>query len=196
MNYCNQCGERVEERVPEGDNRSRYVCGHCSVIHYQNPNIVTGTLPMLGDKVLLCRRAIEPRYGLWTLPAGFLENGESVQDGALRETYEEARATVELIDLYTVFTLPMISQVYMLFRAQLLDRAFGPGPESLEVKLFSKEEIPWDELAFHVVYETLVYYFNDQENDNYQQRVGIIERLSGEGQRYKTTLMGALQPDQ
>jgi len=195
MNYCNQCGERVEERVPEGDNRPRYVCGQCSVIHYQNPNIVTGTLPMLGDKVLLCRRAIEPRYGLWTLPAGFLENGESVQDGALRETYEEAYATVELIDLYTVFTLPVISQVYMLFRAQLLDMEFGPGPESLEVKLFSKDEIPWDELAFHVVYETLVYYFKDQKSDNYQQRVGIIERLPGEGHQYKTTLMGKSHTD-
>ncbi len=189
MNYCNQCGEKVIVRVPEGDNRPRHVCEHCGVIHYQNPNVVTGTIPMIGDKVLLCKRAIEPRYGLWTLPAGFLENGESVQDGAIRETVEEAQATVELIELYTVFTLPAISQIYMLFRAQLLDKDFGPGPESLEVKLFSRDEVPWDELAFHVVRETLNYCFEDHANDAYRQRVGIIERLSGEGYRYKTTLL-------
>jgi len=189
MNFCSQCGARVVVTIPEGDNRPRHVCEGCSTIHYQNPNVVAGTVPMLGDKVLLCRRAIEPRYGLWTLPAGFLENGESVQDGAIRETVEEAKANVNLIELYTVFTLPVIDQIYMLFRARLLDTNFGPGIESLEVKLFSKDEIPWDELAFHVVRKTLQYHFDDLDSGCFQQRVGIIERLPGEEHRFRTELM-------
>jgi len=189
MNYCSQCGEKVSVSIPEGDNRPRHICEQCGSIHYQNPNVVTGTLPVMEDQILLCRRAIEPRYGLWTLPAGFLENGESVQQGAQRETLEEAQANVKLIDLYTVFSLPAIDQIYMLFRAQLLDCNFGPGDESLEVKLFAQDEVPWDELAFQVVGKTLEYYFDDIATNQFPQRVGIIERLPVEGYHYKTTLM-------
>lgn len=161
MKYCSQCGDAVAHLVPEGDNRHRYVCESCDTIHYQNPKVITGCLPYFDDKVLLCKRAIAPREGYWTLPAGFLENGETSAQGALRETVEEANADAEIVDLYTVFSLPHISQVYMFFRAQLRSLDFSPGIESLETRLFTESEIPWEELAFPVVTETLKHYFND-----------------------------------
>ncbi len=188
MNYCSQCGNSVEIRIPEGDNRERHICDSCGTIHYQNPNVVTGCIPEWEGKVLLCRRAIEPRKGYWTLPAGFLENGESTQEGALRETLEEANARVAVGPLYSLFSLPSISQVYMLFRGALLDLDFSPGKESLEVRLFDEAEIPWDELAFQVIVETLRCYFRDQRNGEFRLHSGVIERLPGEQRRYRTTL--------
>lgn len=188
MNYCSQCGSSIEIKVPEGDSRERHVCTRCGVIHYQNPNVVTGCIPEWEGRVLLCRRAIEPRKGYWTLPAGFLENGESTQQGALRETLEEANARVAVGPLYTLFSLPNISQVYMLFRGPLLDLDFSPGDESLEVRLFKEHEIPWDQLAFQVVVETLKYYFEDQRRGDFRLRSGVIERLPGEQRRYRTIL--------
>lgn len=188
MNYCSQCGSNIEIRVPEGDSRERHVCSSCGHIHYQNPNVVTGCIPEWEGRVLLCRRAIEPRKGYWTLPAGFLENGESTQQGALRETLEEANARVAVEQLYTLFSLPHISQVYLLFRGPLLDLDFSPGHESLEVRLFGEREIPWDELAFQVVSETLKYYFEDQRQGAFRLRSGVIERLPGEQRRYRTIL--------
>src|ERR1700752_2973441 len=134
MNYCSQCGsDRLEFRVPEGDTLPRFVCAAGGPIHYQNPKIVVGCLPEWQGQVLLCKRAIEPRYGLWTLPAGFLENAETLTAGAARETLEEANARVEIDDLYTMISLPYINQVYVMFRARLVDLGFGPGSESLEV---------------------------------------------------------------
>ena len=131
MKFCSACGSaRIELRVPEGDTLPRHVCADCGTIHYQNPKVVIGCLPEWDERILLCKRAIEPRYGLWTLPAGFLENGETLMNGAMRETLEEAHARVELGDLYTVISLPQINQVYMMFRARLLDLGFGPGSES------------------------------------------------------------------
>jgi ADP-ribose pyrophosphatase YjhB (NUDIX family) len=188
MNFCSQCGSRVEVKVPEGDNRPRHICIDCGVIHYQNPNVVTGCIPEWEGKVLLCRRAIEPRRGYWTLPAGFLENGESTQEGALRETIEEANARVLVGPLYTLFSLPHIDQIYMLFRGPLQDLDYGPGVESLEVKLFTEKEIPWDELAFQVIAETLKYYFEDRRRGEFRLRSGVIERLPGTERRYRTTL--------
>lgn len=185
MKFCSQCGNTIEIKVPEGDSRERHVCSRCGEIHYQNPNVVTGCIPEWEGKVLLCRRAIEPRHGYWTLPAGFLENGESTQQGAMRETLEEANARVEIGQLYTLFSLPNINQIYMLFRAPLLDLDFGPGDESLEVRLFAEEEIPWDELAFQVMIETLRYYFRDLRQGNFKLRSGVIERLPGEPRRYR-----------
>src|SRR6476646_9089647 len=156
MRFCSACGSpRLELRVPDGDTLPRYVCADCAVIHYENPKIVTGCLPVWDERVLLCKRAIEPRYGLWTLPAGFLENGETLMRGALRETLEEADARVELGELYTVISLPQINQVYMMFRSRLLDLAFGPGPESLDVRLFEESEIPWEAIAFRTIARTL-----------------------------------------
>jgi len=188
VKYCSACGaERIEFRVPEGDTLPRNVCAACGTIHYQNPKIVVGCLPELGDQVLLCLRAIEPRRGLWTLPAGFLENGETLTAGAVRETLEEANAHVAIGTLYTIISLPHISQVYMMFRAQLLDRGFGPGAESLDVRLFDEDAIPWEDLAFRTIGRTLRNYFLDRKLGTLQTRVSALERkvvrpdLSGAG---------------
>lgn len=162
MNFCSQCGEQVIQRIPEGDSRLRYVCEHCHTIHYQNPNIVAGSLPVWEGKVLLCRRAIEPRLGFWTLPAGFMENGESVEQAARRETVEEACATLRNLHLYTLIDVPHISQVHVFYRAELQSPDFAAGVESLEVQLFDEADIPWDELAFHTVRRTLECFFADR----------------------------------
>ncbi len=174
MNFCNQCGSAVSHRVPKGDNRPRYICDDCDHIHYQNPRIIAGCLPFHGSRVLLCKRAIEPRKGWWTLPAGFLENGETTAEGALRETREEANANAEIIEIYTMFSLPHISQVYMFFRAQLLDLNFSAGEESLEVALFEEHEVPWEALAFPVITHTLTHYFEDRKNNEFPVRSSDI----------------------
>ncbi len=176
MKYCSQCGALVSHRIPSGDNRHRYVCDACGTIHYENPRMVVGCLPYWGDKVLLCRRAIEPRYGLWTLPAGFMENGETTAEGALRETLEEAGARVEIDDLYTLINVPDIDQVYLLFRARLLDLDFAAGEESLEVALFDEASIPWDQIAFRTVKKTLEHYFDDRRAGRYPLHFGDLDR--------------------
>ena len=167
MNFCSNCGAVTIRRVPEGDNRPRDLCDKCGTIHYQNPKIVAGCVVLENDKALLCKRAIEPRYGLWTLPAGFMENGETVAQAALRETWEEARATPDLDQLYVVTSIPTISQVYMLYLAFLTKGQYGSGPESLETKLFSMDEIPWDELAFHTVRDALIRLKHDLETGTF-----------------------------
>ena len=177
MKFCSQCGsDRLELRTPDGDTLPRTVCAQCGTIHYQNPKVVVGCLPEWEDRVLLCRRAIEPRYGLWTLPAGFLENGESVPAGAVRETLEEANARVAIGELYTLISLPQINQVYMMFRAQLADLDFGPGQESLEVALFAEADIPWETLAFRTITRTLRNYFLDRKLGRFAVRVSALER--------------------
>jgi ADP-ribose pyrophosphatase YjhB (NUDIX family) len=181
MNYCSYCAAPVVLKTPDGDNVARYVCDTCHTIHYQNPKIIVGCLPEWQDKILLCRRAIEPRYGLWTLPAGFMENGETTEQGAIRETYEEAGAAVALTGLYSVFSLPHISQVYLLFRGTLVNLNYTPGPESLEVRLFREAEIPWEKLAFQVVRVTLEAYFRDRHQGNFQLHVGDILRSHPRG---------------
>ncbi len=188
MKFCSQCGAEVEISIPEGDNRPRHVCISCGVIHYQNPKIVVGCIPVWEDKVLLCRRAIEPRYGFWTVPAGFMENGETSQQGAARETQEEACADVEVENLYTLFNLPHINQVYLLFRSRLLNLDFAAGEESLEVGLYEEADIPWDEIAFPVVQETLRLYFSDRKRGRFPLRGGTIERLPGEGRHFRILL--------
>ncbi|MDZ7669134.1 MAG: NUDIX hydrolase [Gammaproteobacteria bacterium] len=170
MNYCSTCGEPVVYRVPPGDSRERYMCEHCTTVHYQNPRVVTGCLVTWQDQVLLCKRAIAPRRGYWTLPAGFLENGESAEAGALRETWEEARAQVELDDLYTLFSLPHISQIYMFYRARLTAPEYAAGEETEAIGLYREDQIPWSELAFPVVRETLEHYFHDRQRDHYPIR--------------------------
>jgi len=175
MRYCSNCGNSVVERIPEGDNRLRFVCDHCDTIHYQNPRIIAGCLPVYDYKVLLCKRAIEPRYGRWTLPAGFMENGETTRQAALRETWEEARAEVDIEGIYTIFNLPHINQVYMLFRGNLKNTNFGPGEETLETTLFGQHEIPWDQLAFPAVHHTLKFYFNDQVEGSFPLRMRDLD---------------------
>lgn len=178
MKYCSNCGHPVIRKVPAGDNRERFVCDHCETIHYVNPRIVAGCLPIWEGRVLLCQRAITPRAGYWTLPAGFLENNETVVSGAVRETFEEANAVVVNPDLYTVFSLPHISQIYLFYRAELAEPAFAPGFESTEVRLFEEAEIPWDTLAFPVVRETLEHYFTDRDSGVFpvRSRDLVIER--------------------
>ncbi len=168
MKYCGNCGAPVELRIPAGDDRQRYICSACGSIHYQNPKLVVGCVAEFGDRILLCRRAIEPRLGLWTLPAGFMENGETVEEAAVRETAEEAKARVEILSLFSVVSLPHISQVYMLFRGRLLDEDFGAGAETLEVRLFLERDIPWDELAFPSIAHTLDRYFEDRGKGSFQ----------------------------
>ncbi len=174
MKFCSQCGHPVEQRVPTGDNMPRFVCPQCDTIHYQNPNIVTGCLPMFGDQILMCKRAIEPRYGLWTLPAGFMENNETLEQAAMRESMEEANANVKLLNLYTVFSLPHVNQVYIMYLAELLDDNFSPGSESLEVKLFGEAEIPWNELAFRTIHYTLKYFFADRHRGQFELRSHLV----------------------
>jgi ADP-ribose pyrophosphatase YjhB (NUDIX family) len=174
MNFCNLCGEKLTFVIPENDDRERYVCTDCGHIHYQNPRLIVCTLPVHEDKVLLCKRAIEPRYGLWTLPGGFMENDETTHEGAIRETREEACARVELLDVYSLYSLPHINQVHLFFRANLLDLNFAAGPESLDVKLFTEDEIPWQEIAFTPVLETLKHYFNDRLNNVYPMHCADI----------------------
>ena len=173
MKYCHHCAAELIHKIPEGDDKLRHCCDACDTIFYQNPNNVVGTLPYYGDKVLLCKRAIEPRLGKWTLPAGFMENGESSLEGAIRETREEAGATISVREdsLYTLFNLPKINQVYLFFRAELADLNFAAGVESLEVALFAEEDIPWDELGFPVVHSTLKHYFADRQEQKFPVRM-------------------------
>lgn len=188
MNYCSHCGAQLSVLIPQGDNRPRHCCARCGTVHYQNPKIVVGCIPEWEDKVLLCRRAIQPRYGLWTLPAGFMEQGETTRAGAARETLEEANARVAVGPLYSLFNLPHIDQVYMLFRGALLDLDFRPGEESLEVALFGEAEVPWDSLAFPVVKETLRLYFQDRAARRDGLRLGDIVRDGAEMGRYRVSL--------
>jgi ADP-ribose pyrophosphatase YjhB (NUDIX family) len=174
IRYCNSCGGEVSHRIPEGDSLLRAVCDACGVIHYQNPKLVVGCLATYEDRILMCRRAIEPRHGLWTLPAGFMENNESAAEGAAREAMEEANARVEITDLYTVYSIPHISQVYMMFRGRLLDPNVSPGIESLEVRLVREDEIPWDTLAFTMVRRSLEHFLEDRRTGVFVPRFGDI----------------------
>ena len=164
MKFCSNCGSsKISLKIPEGDNRERYVCDSCNTIHYSNPNVVVGTLPTFEDKILLCKRAIEPRVGLWTLPAGFLENGESLLEGAWRETKEETQADVEMHKILAIFNIPQINQIYVIYKASILENSYGPTSESLDVKLFSKEDIPWEKIAFPFVPKAINHYYDNFE---------------------------------
>jgi ADP-ribose pyrophosphatase YjhB (NUDIX family) len=176
MKFCSSCSAHVELRIPEGDNLPRYVCTVCHEIHYQNPKLVVGCIPEWEDRILLCRRAIEPKIGWWTLPAGFMENNETLAQAAARETLEEANARVEIGDLYAIYSLPHISQVYVLFRAKLLDLDFKPGIESSEVRLVSEADVPWNEMAFRVIHDPLKRYFIERNAGKLAFHAGIIDR--------------------
>ena len=176
MKYCSHCGSRVTHRTPEGDDRPRYMCDACGVIHYRNPKLVVGVIPVWKDAVLLCRRAIEPRYGLWTIPAGYLEEGETVEEGVLRETVEEAGAKIAFLEPYALYNIAFISQIYLIFRGGLTDGTFSSGHESLEARLFAKEDIPWDDLAFTVIHEVLRRYLADRSRGAFPFYIGNIER--------------------
>ena len=175
MKYCSNCGAAVLLKVPPGDTLPRHICNACTTIHYQNPRMIVGCIAEWEDKILLCRRAIEPRYGLWTVPAGFMENGETTYAGAARETLEEANARVEIGPLYALYNIPHINQVYILFRARMLDTDFSAGAETLETRLFAEPEIPWKDLAFATVRNTLRRYYEDRRTGEYPFHMGTIE---------------------
>ena len=162
MNFCSQCGGTVTLSIPEGDNLPRHVCQCCRTIHYLNPKLVIGCIAEWNDQILLCRRSIAPRYGLWTLPAGFMENGESTRQAAIRETLEEACARVDIQQLFSLVNVPHINQVHLFYRARLLDTDFAAGQETLETALFPEDAVPWQDLAFQTVTRCLRAYFSDR----------------------------------
>jgi ADP-ribose pyrophosphatase YjhB (NUDIX family) len=163
IRHCRQCGAPVARRLPDdGDTKERAICTVCHTVHYENPLNVVGTVPHWGDQVLLCKRNIEPRKGKWTLPAGFMELGESTSQGAARETTEEAGAQFIMEDLFTVMSVSRVGQVHLYYRARLTSDVFDPGHETMEARLFSEQDIPWEELAFRTVKETLLHYFADR----------------------------------
>lgn len=178
MNFCNQCGSRVEKRIPPGDHLPRFVCDACGTIHYQNPRVVVGCVPEYEGRILICKRAIEPRRGYWTVPAGFMENGETLQQGAARECHEEALARVEIGSLLSLVTVIGAHQVHVFFRARLVEPQFGPGPESLEVKLVTPEEIPWGDIAFQSTIFTLQRYLEDRAAGREEHHFATLERRS------------------
>ena len=161
MNYCSACSAPLITKIPDGDTLLRFVCERCRTVHYENPKIVVGCLPEWEERILLCKRAIEPRYGLWTFPAGFMEKDETLEEAAARETLEEAEAEVEISGLYALFSIPHVNQVYVVFRGTMKRAAFGAGAESLEVELLKREDIPWSNLAFPVIHAILERYCKD-----------------------------------
>ena len=176
MKYCSVCGSLTVKKIPEGDNRERDYCENCGTIHYSNPKIIVGTVPSKDSEVLLCKRGIEPRYGKWTLPGGFLENGETTSEGAFRETLEETNTEVEMGHLYGIFNVPQINQVFMFYLSKVTKNDFSATSESLEVQFFKEEEIPWDELAFPYIPILLKKIFSDMKSGEYNLLTETIER--------------------
>ena len=178
MKFCSSCGSaEIILSIPEGDNRPRYVCQSCDEIFYHNPKIVAGCIAEWQGKILLCKRAIEPRFGKWTLPAGFMENEETMHDAAARETHEEATAEVSDLSLYTMYNLPHINQVYVMFKGILVEGRASPGVESLEVALMDEQDIPWHDIAFPVIKESLELYFEDKRKNSFDLHYGDMRRL-------------------
>lgn len=167
MRYCPQCGHAVDMIIPTGDNRVRAVCPHCEHIDYDNPRIITGTIPLYKGQLLLCRRNIEPRFGYWTLPAGFMENQETTSEGALRETLEESGSIAVCKQAFSMISIPHINQVHLFYIAELKQNDFHATEESSEVALFDLDDIPWDELAFSSVSRTLRLFIEDHKNKSY-----------------------------
>lgn len=178
MNFCSNCGSsEIALAVPKGDNRPRFVCASCQEIFYHNPKIVAGCIAEWQGRVLMCKRAIEPRYGKWTLPAGFMENEETVHEAAVRETHEEASAKAVNLSLFTMYNLPHINQVYVMFRSELVGGRASPGAESSEVALMEEKDIPWREIAFPVIKESLELYFEDKRNQAFSLHYGDMRKL-------------------
>ena len=179
LKHCRSCGTAVVSRLPDdGDTKVRAVCPACNTVHYDNPLNVVGTVPIWGEdnaQVLLCKRNIEPRWGKWTLPAGFMEMGETTAQGAARETIEEAGAQFQLQDLFTVMNVVRVGQLHLFYRAKLLSLDFDPGHETIEARLFTESEIPWDEIAFKTVRETLLLYFSDRRANQFGIHVMDID---------------------
>ena len=176
MKYCTECGGSLEFRIPDGDGLPRHICTACGKVHYVNPLVVVGCVPEHGERILLCKRAIEPRYGYWTIPAGFMEIGESLVEGAMRETMEEARARVDIHDLFAVVDVVHAKQVHLMYRATLLDGEHAAGDESLETQLFLPGEIPWDDIAFLSVRFALEKFLEDRAAGVRRLHTTVIDR--------------------
>jgi ADP-ribose pyrophosphatase YjhB (NUDIX family) len=176
MKYCSECGKIVDLKIPVDDDRPRYICISCGIVHYQNPKLVVGCIPEWENKILLCRRDIEPKKGKWTLPAGYLENGETVESGAIRETLEETGAIVNALSPYLLFDIAHINQLYLMFHSRLIKPDFHVTSESSELRLFDEKEIPWDEIAFKVIEKTIKQYFKDRRTGSFPFRIQQIEQ--------------------
>ena len=176
MNYCSNCGQPVSLNIPDGDSHDRFVCSSCNTIHYQNPRMIVGCIPAWEDKILLCKRAIDPKYGKWTVPAGFLENNETAEQGAIRETKEESGANVEIVRLHALYSLPHVAQVYAIYLANMTSPYIDPGEESLECRFYKIEEIPWDEIAFTAVTFSLKKYIENLENNSTETFLGFLDK--------------------
>jgi ADP-ribose pyrophosphatase YjhB (NUDIX family) len=172
MNYCSNCGSSVSLQIPQGDTHERFVCTNCQTIHYQNPRMIVGCIPLWQDKILLCKRAIEPKYGKWTVPAGFLENNETAEQGAIRETDEESGAKVEIVRLHALYSLPDVGQVYAIYLANMLSAHYDAGEESLECRLFDVNQIPWDEIAFTSITFSLKKYVDNLGKNSNETFIG------------------------
>ena len=177
MKYCSHCGAGVALKIPPGDNLPRFICERCGTVHYQNPNVVVGCVPVWEGKVLLCKRAIEPRSGYWTIPAGFLENRETLQEAAIRETREEALAAVDLGPMLAVVNVAHASQIHVMFRARLVDERFGAGEETLEAALYDEADIPWSLIAFPSVRFTLERFFSDRAAGSEEVHLTSVARI-------------------
>jgi ADP-ribose pyrophosphatase YjhB (NUDIX family) len=180
MKFCSHCGNPVSLRTPQGDHLPRFICDGCGAVHYQNPKLIVGCVPEHAGRILLCRRAIEPRLGFWTIPAGFMENGETTQDGARRESLEEAHAQVEIGSLLAVVHVLHADQVHVMFRARLPQASFGPSAESLEVQLYDEAEIPWQDIAFRSVDFALRRYFEDRRLGVEHHHFAALDLRKGE----------------
>jgi ADP-ribose pyrophosphatase YjhB (NUDIX family) len=174
--FCSFCGAATRVATPAGDHLPRRICTRCAIVHYENPRIVVGCVPQFEDQLLICRRAIEPRRGFWTVPAGFMENGESLEAGAARECFEEAQASVEIGSLLALVSIPEAQQVHVFFRARLPTATFGAGIESLEVKLVRPAQIPWDEIAFPSTRFALERFLQDQSEGRESPHLTTLTR--------------------
>jgi ADP-ribose pyrophosphatase YjhB (NUDIX family) len=175
MKYCSNCAQKVAFRLIEGDNLPRFVCGTCNTVHYQNPKIIVGCLPVFEDKILLCKRGIEPQLGFWNIPGGFMENGETIEAGAFREAYEEAKIKVSNKGLLSVYSVPHINQVHLHFVAKLHEKIWENTVESTDIQLFTEENIPWQDIAFPSNVFSLRAFFENRKTGNWQVRVGSYE---------------------
>ena len=163
MKFCSDCGNPLERKIPPGDHLPRYLCAACGTIHYRNPKVIVGCIPEWEDgRILMCKRAIEPRLGKWTFPAGFLELAETSGQGAAREAQEESQALIEIGELFVVINVPYVSQLYLIHRARMTAPHFGPTTESSEVVLMREDEIPWDQIAFPTIWHSLKFFFADR----------------------------------
>ena len=176
MKYCSKCGNKVILKIPEGDSHQRFVCLTCDTIHYQNPRMIVGCIPVWQDRILLCKRAIDPKYGKWTVPAGFLENNETAEQGAIRETEEESGANVKIVRLHTLYSLPHVGQVYAIYLANMTSAIFDPGKESLECRFYRIDEIPWDNIAFTAVTFSLKKYVENLETKSIETFIGFLDK--------------------